>query len=94
MRVETCEPGDRHGSGCRARAGISYSRKDVAFSNRFDAAPKVRAFEALIDRQEIYVLEDWWKRTEALIGRADTVVFVLPPDAVKSDVAVKEVEHE
>src|ERR1700690_650381 len=28
-----------------------------------------------------------------MIGRADTVVFVLSPDAVKSDVALKEVAH-
>ena len=35
----------------------------------------------------------WWKRIEALIGRADTVVFVLSPDAVASDVALKEVAH-
>ena len=44
----------------------------------------------LIDREEIYAFEDWWKRIEALIGRADTVVFVLSPDAAKSDVALKE----
>jgi hypothetical protein len=33
------------------------------------------------------------ERIQALIGRADTVVFVLSPDAVKSDVALKEVTH-
>jgi|SRR5579862_1267997 len=44
-----------------------------------------------VDREEIYAFEDWWKRIEALIGRADTVVFVLSPDAVKSEVALKEI---
>ena len=34
-----------------------------------------------------------WKRIEALISRADTVVFVLSPDAVASEVALKEVAH-
>ena len=36
---------------------------------------------------------NWWKRIEALIGRADTVVFVLSPDAIASDIALKEVAH-
>ena len=54
---------------------------------------RTRGFDVLIDRQEIYAFEDWWKRIEALIGRADTVVFVLSPDAVKSDVALKEVAY-
>jgi len=29
----------------------------------------------LVDRTEIYAFEDWWKRIEALIGQADTVVL-------------------
>ena len=71
----------------QGRVFISYSRKDMAFADRLEAALKTRGFEVLIDRQEIYAFEDWWKRIEALIGRADTVVFVLSPDAVESDVA-------
>ena len=77
----------------KARVFISYSRKDMAFADRLEAALKARGFEPLIDRTEIYAFEDWWKRIEALIGRADTVVFVLSPDAVASDVALKEVAH-
>ena len=72
---------------------ISYSRKDMAFADRLEAALKARGFEPLIDRTEIYAFEDWWKRIEALIARADTVVFVLSPDAVVSEVALKEVTH-
>src|SRR5580658_7042304 len=77
----------------KAKIFISYSRKDMSFADRFDAALKTRGFEPLIDRTEIYAFEDWWKRIETLIGRADTVVFVLSPDAVSSDVALKEVAH-
>jgi formylglycine-generating enzyme required for sulfatase activity len=77
----------------KTRVFVSYSRKDVAFADKLEAALKARGFEVLIDREEIYAFEDWWKRIEALIGRADTVVFVLSPDAVKSDVALKEVTH-
>jgi formylglycine-generating enzyme required for sulfatase activity len=81
------------GPGTKARVFISYSRKDIAFADRLEAALKARGFDVLIDRQEIYACEDWWKRIEALIGRADTVVFVLSPDAVKSDVALKEITY-
>ena len=77
----------------KTRVFISYSRKDMAFADGLEVALKARGFEVLIDRQEIYAFEDWWKRIELLIGRADTVVFVLSPDAAKSDVALKEVAY-
>jgi TIR domain len=80
-------------AGPKAKIFISYSRKDMAFADRLEAVLKARGFEPLIDRTQIYAFEDWWKRIEALIGRADTVVFVLSPDAVKSDVALKEIEY-
>ena len=75
----------------KARVLISYSRRDLAFADRLDAALKARGFEPLLDRTEIYAFEEWWKRIEALIGRADAVVFVLSPDSVSSDVALREV---
>jgi hypothetical protein len=77
----------------RAKIFISYSRKDMAFADRLEVALKARGFEPLIDRTEIYAFEDWWKRIEALIARADTLVFVISPDAVASDVATKEVAY-
>lgn len=70
---------------------ISYSRKDIAFADRLDAALKGRNFEPLIDRTEIYAFEDWWARIQALIAQADTVIFVLSPEAVASPVCTKEV---
>src|SRR5262249_48846687 len=79
------------GRQTKARVFISYSRKDMAFADRLEAALKARGFEPLIDRTEIYAFEEWWQRIEALIGSADTVVFVLSPDSVVSDVARKEV---
>jgi formylglycine-generating enzyme required for sulfatase activity len=76
----------------KAKVFISYSRKDMSFADRLHAALKARGFEPSIDRSEIYAFEEWWKRIEALIGQADTVVFVLSPDAVRPDtVALKEV---
>jgi TPR repeat protein len=75
----------------KAKIFISYSRKDMVFADRLEAALKARGFEPLIDRTEIYAFEDWWKRIETLIGAADTVVFVLSPDSISSDVALKEI---
>jgi formylglycine-generating enzyme required for sulfatase activity len=77
----------------KARIFISYSRRDMAFADSLDAALKVRGFEPLIDRTEIFAFEDWWKRIEGLIEQSDTVVFVLSPDAVASDVALREVAY-
>ena len=79
------------GEPAKAKVFISYSRKDLAFADRLEAALDARGFEALIDRTEIYAFEDWWKRIEALIVQADTVVFMLSPDSVASEVARKEV---
>ena len=61
---------------------LVFSRKDIAFADRLDAALKARGFEPLIDRTDIYAFEEWWKRVEVLITCADTVVFVISPDAV------------
>jgi WD40 repeat protein len=81
-----------HTAQKKTKVFISYSRKDIAFADRLADALRARGVEPLIDRTEIYAFEDWWKRIEALIVQADTVVFVISPDSVSSDVALKEVE--
>ena len=81
-----------NGHESKTKVFISYSRKDIEFADRMDAALKSRGFEPLIDRTEILAFEAWWQRVEVLIGRADTVVFVLSPDAVRPEsIARKEV---
>jgi tetratricopeptide (TPR) repeat protein len=77
----------------KAQVFISYSRKDMAFADQLDAALRARRIEPLIDHSEIYAFEDWWKRIEILIAQADTVIFVLSPDAVASEVALKELAY-
>jgi hypothetical protein len=81
------------GQASKAKVFLSYSRKDIAFVDQLDAALRARGFEPLIDRSDIYAFEEWWQRIQALIVRSDTVVFVLSPDAVASDVARKEVTY-
>jgi formylglycine-generating enzyme required for sulfatase activity len=80
-----------NGRPAKAKVFISYSRKDMAFADRIEAALKARGFAVAIDRSEIYAFEEWWKRIEALITSAEDVVFVLSPDSVASEVTLKEV---
>src|SRR6516162_10094626 len=89
----TADAAPAAGISPKAKIFISYSRKDMAFVDRLETALKARGFEPLIDRTEIYAFEDWWQRIEGLIGRADTVVFVLSPDAVASTVSLKEIAY-
>jgi len=84
------EPANGKGPA-KAKIFISYSRKDLAFADRLEAGLTARGFDTLIDRSEIYALEDWWKRIEALITQADTMVFVLSLDAASSVVCLREV---
>src|ERR1700689_1236531 len=83
--------GPMHDGSPKAKVFISYSRNDAVFSDRLAESLKEHGFTALIDRSEIYAFEDWWKRIETLIVQADTIVFVLSPDAVSSDICQKEV---
>jgi hypothetical protein len=77
--------------GPKAKVFISYSRKDLAFADRVDESLKARGFAPLIDREQIYAFDPWWERIQTLITQADTIVFVISPDAVGSDVCQKEV---
>jgi hypothetical protein len=63
----------------------------MGFADQLEATLKARGFEPLIDRTEIYAFEDWWRRIQSLIVKADTVIFVLSPDAVSSDICQKEI---
>jgi WD40 repeat protein len=71
---------------------ISYSRKDIVFVDRLENGLVERGFSPTVDREEIFAFEDWWKRIEQLIVEADTIVFVLSPDAVSSEICAKEVK--
>lgn len=71
---------------------ISYSRKDMGFVDRLDAALRARGIRTLVDRTAIEIAEPWRKRLQDLIARAETIVFVLSPDSVASKVCAEEVD--
>jgi len=68
---------------------ISYSRNDEDFAQELLAGLEVMGFEPYLDKHDIAAGEDREARLGRLIEAADTVVFVISPDAVASDRCVK-----
>jgi hypothetical protein len=73
-------------------AFISYSRVDMPFVNRLEAALEARGVDARVDREDIEKGEEWWARIQQLVAEADTVIFVLSPDSAISPVCRDEVD--
>ena len=80
-------------SASKLRVFISYSRKDLAFVERVAAAFQVRGFEPYLDKTDIAPGEPWQDRLAALIGAADSIVFVVSPDSTASTICRWEVEE-
>ena len=76
----------------KTKVFISYSRKDLDFTNRLASMLTERDFIVLIDREDIMPGEPWQERITGLIDQADTVAFVISPDSTASDVCQWEVD--
>jgi WD40 repeat protein len=72
---------------------ISYSRTDVGFAKRLVEALKRRGFEAFRDETDIAPGEDWKDRLGKLIAAADSVVFLLSPESIKSEICDWEINE-
>jgi formylglycine-generating enzyme required for sulfatase activity len=72
---------------------ISYSRKDEDFAQELLSGLQLSGFEPYLDKHDIAAGEDWEARLGRLIEAADTVVFVISPDAVASERCAWEVER-
>src|SRR5262250_419350 len=72
---------------------ISYSRKDEDFALELLSGLEFAGFEPYLDKHDIAAGEDWEARLSRLIEAADTVVFVISPDAVASERCAWEVER-
>jgi hypothetical protein len=79
--------------GERTKVSISYSRKDSAFTGKLLAALNSRGFKAYLDTKDILPGEPWQERLAELIRSADTVVFIISPDAIASKVCAWEAEE-
>jgi hypothetical protein len=65
---------------------ISYSRRDASdFADELVSDLELAGFAPYLDRHDIAAGEDWEARLGGLILEADTVVFVVSPEAVKSE---------
>ena len=73
---------------------ISYSRRDSSdFAEELVAGLELAGFAPFLDRHDIAAGEKWENRLGGLIDQADTVVFVVSPEAVKSERCAWEVER-
>src|SRR6516162_16684 len=82
------------GAGEKLKVFISYSRKDsAAFADELVAGLEVAGFAPFLDRHDVAAGEDWEARLGGLIAQSDTVVFVVSPEAVKSDRCAWEVDR-
>jgi len=78
----------------RSKVFISYSRADLAFTDELAATLAIQSdFEILFDRVGIGHGEAWQERLSKLILECDTMVFVLSPDSVSSEVCAWEIEE-
>jgi formylglycine-generating enzyme required for sulfatase activity len=72
---------------------ISYSRRDSSeFAEELVGMLEIAGFAPFLDRHDIAAGEDWEQRLGGLIREADTVLFVVSPEAVKSERCAWEAE--
>ena len=72
--------------GQKLKVFISYSRKDSSdFADELVAGLELAGFAPFLDRHDIAAGEDWEARLGGLIQEADTVVYIVSPEAVKSE---------
>jgi formylglycine-generating enzyme required for sulfatase activity len=89
-RAESRSLPSHHG---KLRVFVSYSRKDDAFAQELVTGLDVVGFQPYLDKHDIAAGEDWEARLSRLIEAADTVVFIISPDAVASDRCAWEVKR-
>ncbi|WP_417517884.1 TIR domain-containing protein [Minwuia sp.] len=76
-----------------AKVFLSYSRKDRERAQSIADVLRERHFGVFKDTDDILPTEEWRGRLEQLIQEADTIVFLLSPHSVASEVCAWEVEY-
>ena len=65
---------------------ISYSRRDsTEFADELVNGLELAGFAPYLDRHNVAPGEKWEVRLGGLIAQADTVIFVVSPESVKSE---------
>ncbi len=88
IRPDEGVPADR-----KLKIFISYSRMDEDFAQELLTGLELVEFEPYLDKHDIAAGEDWEARLGRLIEAADTVVFVVSPDAISSERCAWEVDR-
>jgi hypothetical protein len=81
------------GDGEEGKVFLSYSRKDREGAQRIADVLRERHFGVFKDTDDILPTEEWRGRLEQLIAEADTIVFLLSPSSVASEICAWEVEY-
>jgi hypothetical protein len=85
---------DETGAGERkTNVFISYSRRDSEAADRLHAALSAEGFNPYLDKHDIAAGEDWKTRLGGLIESADTMVFLISPDSIASEICDWEINH-
>jgi WD40 repeat protein len=72
---------------------ISYSRRDQAFVRRLTAGLEDRGKDVWVDLDDILPSAPWMAEIKVAIAEADSVVVILSPDSVASEVCRTELQH-
>ena len=72
---------------------VSYSRRDLDFAEQLVPALEVLGYTIIIDRKGIHGAEKWEARLGQMILEADTIVFILTPASVQSEICHWEVDQ-
>ncbi|MCU0548970.1 MAG: TIR domain-containing protein [Leptolyngbya sp. Prado105] len=72
---------------------ISYSRKDKPFVEKLHQALEAQDRDAWVDWDDIPLSAEWWREIQRGIEGANTFVFVMSDDSVRSKVCRDEIDH-
>ena len=72
---------------------ISYSRHDSGFVHHLFGALSAESKDTWVDWEDIPPTAEWLEEIKAAIEGADSVIFVLSPDSVNSEICKAEINH-
>jgi formylglycine-generating enzyme required for sulfatase activity len=74
-----------------AKIFVSYSRKNIDFAKRLTGVLQEREMDFWVDWEGIPPTVDWMQQIQKGIEEADTFLFIISPDSVKSKVCKEEI---
>lgn len=72
---------------------VSYCRRDKNFVQVLHQALQESTYDAWIDWEDIPLTADWWEEIKIGIEAANTFLFVISPDSIKSKVCGQEIDY-